>query len=387
MNIAQLSFTQNKWSAELPQALDSSNTLVLVYYSPKLAGMAPWGQIKETFPSSVIMGCSTSGEIRESELVDESLIVTITKFDRTQLRFASVSIEKSEDSIAAGTELAQQFPQKGLKSVYLLSEGTKVNGTALLEGLRKVLGEDVLVSGGLAGDGTDFKQTSVLVGGSPTTHAITAIGFYGDQLNVSTAAKGGWTSFGPIRTITRSEANVVFELDGKPALALYKEFLGNQVNRLPASALLFPMRLIGGKVGGGDRNAVRTILAVDEKTQSMTFAGDVPQGTEVQLMRSSHEKLIEAADSVAKETFSNGDFSKAPVLSLIVSCVGRRLVLGESTESEVEAVFDSLPQGSTQAGFYSYGEIAPQQSAQGQRGCADLHNQTMTVTLLQEKAG
>ena len=119
-------------------------------------------------------------------------------------------------------------------------------------------------------------------------------------------------------------------------------------------------------------------LAVDEKTQSLTFAGDVPEGATAQLMRATLDRLVEGAASSALETRSDGD--DGPCLSIAVSCVGRRLVLGERVEDELEAVLDSLPENAQQVGFYSYGEISTHFS-----GCTDLHNQTMTLTTISER--
>jgi hypothetical protein len=244
--------------------------------------------------------------------------------------------------------------------------------------MKSVLGAELNLSGGLAGDGPNFKKTFVLVDGEPCESAISAIGFYGTDVSLFSGAAGGWRPFGPVRTITKSNSNVLYELDGRPVLELYKEFLGEQSKKLPGSALLFPINLKTG-VEQGHRNAVRTVLAVDEATQSMTFAGDVPEGTSIQLMRASHEDLVDAAHSVS--VFTGSKINKAlPILSLIVSCVGRRLVMGENTENEIEEVLVTLPAQTIQTGFYSYGEIAA-----GETGVCDLHNQTMTITLIQEK--
>ena len=377
MKLAQIAYKNGQWTAAFPKELDSAQTLVLAYFSPALAEHQLWNELKSNFPQSLVLGCSGAGEIKNAELVDGEAVVTFSRFDKTSLRKGALNLSQEPDSEKAGVALAKQFPLEGLKALYVLSDGLNVNGTALIKGIKQVIGNSVVISGGLAGDGTQFKKTFVLSDGIPKEKQLTAVGFYGDHIHVTASSNGGWIPFGPIRQITKSEANVVFELDHKPALALYKEFLGEQANKLPASALLFPLHL-GAGPASKERDTVRTILAVDETTQSMTFAGDVPAGTSVQLMRAGHERLIDAATNVAKENASQLKGSST-VLSLIVSCVGRRLVLGENTEGEIEAVLEQLPSGSVQTGFYSYGEIAP-----GTSGFCDLHNQTMTITLIQE---
>jgi len=378
LNTFQLSFKNNQWSKPLPLEFDSENTLLFLYFSPDQRSSSAWQEIKAKFPKAKIMGCSGAGEIKQSEIMDGEIILTGIHFEKTKIKLASVIDIKGKNSEQVGTELGHLFSKEELKGLYLLSDGLAVNGTALIKGLKNVLGQDLNLSGGLAGDGANFKNTFVLVDGMPTENAATAIGFYGEHIHIASTADGGWIPFGPVRTISKSEANVLYELDGKPALSLYKQFLGEQAKKLPASALLFPIFLKSGS-DQADRNAVRTILSVDESNQSMTFAGDVPEGTSIQLMRAGHENLIEAAKNVSLISTSQLDKS-CPTVSLIVSCVGRRLVMGESTEDEVEMLLNHLPKNTIQTGFYSYGEIAA-----GRTGVCDLHNQTMTVTLIQEK--
>ena len=190
-------------------------------------------------------------------------------------------------------------------------------------------------------------------------------------------SKGGWDRFGPERTVTRSEGNVLFELDGKPALDLYKTYLGERASGLPATALLFPLALRAR--AGEEKSLVRTILAVDESARSLTFAGDVPQGSLAQLMRANFDRLVDGAEGAALMTRGRCGKGRS-TLAVAISCVGRRLVLGERTEEELEAVGDVLPEGARVLGFYSYGEISPFAT-----GRCDLHNQTMTLTTLQER--
>lgn len=172
---------------------------------------------------------------------------------------------------------------------------------------------------------------------------------------------------------------MLYELDGRPALGLYKAYLGDRASGLPATGLLFPLAIRTSQAEG--KVLVRTILAVDEATQSMTFAGDIPEGVFAQLMRANFDRLIQGASEAATLTFDhhNGSHADSPTLSIAISCVGRRLVLGERTEEEIEATLEILPKGSRQIGFYSYGEISPYKS-----GACDLHNQTMTLTTIAE---
>lgn len=274
--------------------------------------------------------------------------------------------------------LAEQLTREDLKAILVLSDGLNVNGSELVKGFNSALPESVVVTGGLAGDGDRFKRTWVVGEGRPRSGIVSAVALYGDHVSVGHGSKGGWDLFGPERRVTRSRGNVLHELDGRPALALYKQYLGERASGLPATALLFPLAL---RAGSADKKVVvRTVLSVDETDQSMTFAGDIPQGHLAQLMRANFERLIEGASLAAASTLPPPGSQAAQTLAIAISCVGRRLVLGERTEEEIEATLTGLPAGTKQIGFYSYGEISPYTT-----GHCDLHNQTMTLTTISER--
>jgi len=379
MQLQSSHFSKGRWSAPLPSHYDSAATLVLAFAAPEFADHpAPLAELAAVFPNSVIAGCSTSGEITGSQVQDASISVAVARFEHSLLRYASTPIALPGDSFAAGERLAEQLAGPDLRAVFVLSDGLGVNGTPLVDALTRQLGAGVLITGGLAGDGSRFKRTWVLHQGQPKGQTICAVGFYGQRVNVGHGCDSGWSNFGPERRITHAEGNVLFELDGKPALALYKSYLGERAAGLPGTALLFPLAV---KREGADQDTlVRTILAIDESRQSLTFAGDVPQGGVARLMRASTDKLIGSAGVAGAQARSTSRLSVGPTLAVSVSCVGRRLVLGERTDEEVETVHDSLQAESTHVGFYSYGEISP--AVPG--GISELHNQTMTVTVISE---
>jgi len=370
--------TGSGWSQPLPTALDSDSTLVLAFVAPELcSNPAPLQELARALPASMLVGCSTSGEIAGSQVNDASISVAIARFEHTTLRRAVTSASRAAESFDAGARLASELAGPGLRAVFVLSDGLCVNGTSLVDGLARHLPPGVVITGGLAGDGSRFARTWVLNHDLPEPNRICAVGFYGERLRIGHGCDGGWSDFGPERRITRSEGNVLYELDGKPALDLYKKYLGERATGLPGTALLFPLSV--RREGEGQELLVRTILGIDEERRSLTFAGDMPQGGVARLMRANTDKLIGSAGQAARQaTLGASDVDDTLVIS--VSCVGRRLVLGERTEEEVETVVDSAPRRAGHVGFYSYGEISP--AAPG--GASDLHNQTMTVTVFSE---
>ena len=367
------------WDAPLNSPADSEKTLLLAFAHPDYADHpALFDEIQSAFPQSHLIGCSAVGTILDRELRESGLVLAVQQFRHTQLRTASALLKDFPDSRDAGRAIGSRLSAADLRSVFVLSDGLHVNGSHLAQGIAESIPSGVIVSGGLAGDGPRFRRTWALCGQKAVERSVVAVGFYGQRLRVGHGSRGGWDVFGPTRIITRSEGNVLYELDGKPALALYKRYLGDRAAELPSSALLFPLTIF--QDGDESRALVRTVLAVDEKAQSMTFAGDVPVGASAQLMRANFDRLVTAAgESGAAAARLLGTDRGGPALMIAVSCIGRRLILGERVEEELDATCQSLRAGDRQIGFYSYGEISPLGT-----GSCELHNQTMTLTAVTE---
>lgn len=388
MNVEQRMWTQTAgWIPASPNGIARLAQLVLVFGAPEALGQAHLrAAIHGDYPDAHVFGCSTAGEICGTQVSDDSLVVTAVHFEHTLLRSAQVDLAHTPDSFQAGESIAQALPRsvrgaatgadEKLAHVLVLSDGLKVNGSDFVAGLMKHLPEGVTLTGGLAGDGARFDKTLVFDAGTPREGAVAALGLYGRRLKVGVGSLGGWDSFGPDRLVTRSKANVLYELDGQSALGLYKQYLGEHAKGLPSTGLLFPLSIRGES---GESPVVRTILSVDEAAQSMTFAGDIPEGSYARLMKANFDRLIDGATGAAR-TSHTALGSGTAELALLISCVGRKLVLKQRIEEEVEAVRDVLGEGATLAGFYSYGEISP--FTPGAR--CELHNQTMTITALSE---
>lgn len=365
------------WSVPILPDLDSARTLVLVFSAPEFAADHPaFLELRAHFPTSQIAGCSTAGEIIGDSLNDASLSVAVLRFDSTDIRVAFAEVRDASDSYGAAANLAGHLASDDLRGVFVLSDGLNVNGSELVRGLNDELPEGVVVTGGLAGDGSRFGSTFVLRGGRPTTHTICAVGLYGDKVRIGHGSRGGWDKFGHERVVTRSKGNVLYELDGKPALDIYKEYLGERASGLPATGLLFPLAIRACQ--DDPKPLVRTILAVDDEQNTMTFAGDVPEGSIAQFLYANFDRVIGSAGDAAERA---AEPAQEGTVAVAISCVGRRLILCERTEEEIEAALDALPMGSHLVGFYSYGEISPYAS-----GTCDLHNQSMTLTTFSEAA-
>ncbi len=332
--------------------------------------------IQSKFPSSRIITCSTAGEIKQNHFQESGAVCVSIQFEKTNVDFVTKNIDAYKNSTDLGKALAASLRQDDLKYILVISDGNLINGDDLISGIQEVIDPSVLISGGLAGDADRFKKTLVGLDNNIKEGNVVLMGLYGNHITVGTGTQGGWDVYGPERTITKSEKNILYEIDGENALDLYKKYLGKYAEGLPSSALLFPISV---RKKEEKTFLVRTILSIDEKNKQMVFAGNIPEGAEVRFMRSNFDRLINAASDAGTQAVSL--MKNKPVdLAILVSCVGRKIVLGDRVEEEIEAVAESMLPNTTITGFFSYGEIAPNKDENNTK----LHNQTMTVTTFAE---
>jgi hypothetical protein len=380
MHVSQISWSQSVGWLQVPPTSEAD----LILYFGSRAGLAcgaRFDELKQMFPVAAIIGCSTGGQISASEVLDDEIAGVALRFESTKIRVAHDTVASADLSRSCGKVLGAKLAGDGLAGVFVLSDGLHVNGSELVAGIIGEVGKDVSVTGGLAGDGAAFEKTLVGANCAPKSHAVAAIGFYGDAIRIGHGSAGGWDVFGPRRKITKSKGNVLFELDGEPALDLYERYLGEEAKGLPGTGLLFPLQV--QDPNHPEHLVVRTILGIDRDKRSMTFAGDVPEGWGGQLMRGAFTRLAEGAAEAARQAQEGlADGKHREGIAVLVSCIGRRLLMGQRTTDELEAAEGELGAQLSRLGFYSYGEISPHAAS----GICELHNQTMTVTTITEAA-
>lgn len=379
MKTALYKYGEGRWVPKTwKQTVDPGKVQLILCFGVKeeLKGPKVYQSIRDQFPQAQVLIGSTAGEIFQEQVLDDSVILVAMELEKTQIQTAFVNRSDYSSCYEAARALMAKLPRKDLKYVFALSDGSLVNGSELVRGIRESTDtQPVLVTGGLAGDGAQFSSTLTGLNSEPLQGIISLVGFYGNHLEVYHGSQGGWDLFGPERIVTRSTNNILYEIDGKNALALYKKYLGPEAAQLPGSALLFPLSIIAP---GAREQVVRTILSIDEEDQSMTFAGDIPVGSRLRFMKANFDKITSAASEAAISTLKKP--KQSPEFALLISCVGRKLILGHRIEEEVEAVREALGPDTLLAGFYSYGEISPFNEGGG----CQLHNQTMTITTFHE---
>ena len=327
-----------------------------------------------------IIGCSTAGEIYSDSVANNSAVITFVKFEHgCHSEIISDELIYMRDSFAVGERLANKINKQDLTAVLLFGKGVEMNGSAFIEGIKQVLGTHVPITGGLAGDNALFEKTLTLMPDGASENGIAALCLYGKKLTIGYSSVGGWRSFGPARLITKNDQNVLYELDGLPALDVYKKYLGDYAKDLPKSGLLFPFEMVN--IDSSSLGLIRTILGIDEDKGSLILAGSVENNGYLRLMQASPGSLVDGAERAAQLSLNAFNQAIQPQLAVLVSCVGRKLVMSDLVEEEIEAIAQTLPENTPITGFYSYGEISPFSDSTESK----LHNQTMTVTLIGEE--
>ena len=374
MKVNQISLSGRNWCDAL-STISVDPNLFLLFVSPGFTLKTDvLSELYHRYPDALVIGCSTAGEISGITVKDHSIALTAIQFEKTQLKLVSVKVEDKRSSEKAGKKIAEKLFKQDLKHVFVLSDGLSVDGADLVSGLKLNL-NNVSITGGMAADGEDFNKTFVIKNNEILEDTVVALGLYGENLRVGYGSEGGWYSFGIERLVTKSDKNILYELDGEPALSFYKRLLGKEADRLPSSGLLFPFNI---RIGKDSIPIVRGVSGINEKDQSLIFTTDIPKGAFMRLMTGNADRLINGAKYSAKAAIQN--IKEGVELAVLITCIGRRLALKQLVEEEVEAVQEVIGGDSKITGFYSYGEMAPF----GELSPCALHHQTMTVTTFKE---
>ncbi len=373
MLVQRLEYVGSSWRVDR-RIVDRSPDIVFLFgRRAEMLDGDIYRALRDIYPYSDIVGCSSSGNILGDRVTDAKIVASAIYFDKGSVRVSIRDFSKWDNQLQLGKDLILALPKGRLKHIFIMADGLKINGSKLIEGANMALPKGISITGGLAGDDENFIESVVMVNGVAKSNRVIAIGFYGDTIEVKSGCFSGWSEFGILRKITKSKGNIVYEIDGKPALELYRRYLGGYAKELPKSALNFPISIKERR--DDSRNLIRSVLGIDEEKKALIFAGDVPTNYYARLMKASVDGLIDGAMEASRQI---GELNSRVSLGLVVSCVGRKLVLNQLVDEELESIKQVLGNSVNLVGFYSYGELAP---FRGSNMC-ELHNQTMTITVI-----
>jgi hypothetical protein len=327
-----------------------------------------------------LVGCSSYGEINSEEAVAGTATAMGLIFEG--IAFETFAVEGGRDGFSVGKTLGEQVQAFAPTLLMVFPDGLRMNSTQFLLGLQSVLGREFPIIGGISADDGSFSQTYEYSDRRAFSWGAVAVALKG-PIEVVTAAKSGWVPIGTTRTCTKVEdGNVLLELDGKPALSFYKDYLGYRASEMPMVAVEFPIGVVGGVPGtqrmpDGDILLMRAIKGVDEARQAIVFGGDVPEGAEIRMTRAIKDDVIQGAIAATAQVKSQ---QEDPGVALIFNCMARKIVLGSRYKDELKEPMKQLGPGVPKIGFYTYGELSPVQ------GVTMHHDETFTLALLRVKS-
>ncbi|MBS2013279.1 MAG: FIST C-terminal domain-containing protein [Deltaproteobacteria bacterium] len=372
-----------KWSVPtLPSRLDSERTLVFVAGPAEVLEQSqPLSELVRAFPRSHVIGCGTAGALAGQAVRDGVVAVSIVEFTNTTMSLVHAPVTATADAFSVGQQIAKKLSKPSLRGVLAVGDGLEVDGAEFVRGLNSALDQSIALFGGLAGDGTRFKRTWVLAGPSIKSGLVAAVGFYGEHVVITQSTRYGWNKVGPERTVTRSDGRVIYELDGKPALDVYEEAIAAANKGSGGGVMPIMLPLAVRATARHEKSLVRSVMGVEAQKRCLRLAVDIPQGYLVQPLVGEQAALVSASKDAAVAAKEGASVAGSDTFVFAVSHAGRRAVLGAKAGDEIAAAVGALAGDSKthSVGFYGYGEIAA--SAPGH---SDLHNQSISVTLVME---
>jgi len=376
MRIEQTVWTANKSWEKLVDDEGLAPQIVFLFGDNKtIREQDAIGFVRRQYPQARIFGGTSAYEINHLGVFDNSVVATAVEFNSVKLQFAKASLTMHTSREAAEALSAQIADKTDIGHLFVLCEGLDVNGGRIVDELNRFF-PGVSISGGMAADKNTVLPNYLILDDQMSDRSVIAVAF-GKSLKAGYASNGGWDSFGVDRQISRSEGKYVYEVDGQPALSLYKKYLGDEARDLPNSGHYFPVSLKESLTSEG---VVRSVIQIDEKNDALIFSSDMPQGWYFRLMRANYQHLMQAVSRSAEQSIVGIDTAKK-FLALIVSCVGRQIVLKQRVHDAINEASDILGNNKIVCGFYSLGEICPLSLQDKQ---TYYHNQTMTITTLSE---
>ncbi len=364
---------------ELIEQLGCPPQLVIAFASAEIDPAEALAGLRAGLPEARIVGCSSYAEINSREALSGSLTAMGLCFPEG-IEFQTFAHTTGADPFEAGVSFAREVASFDPNLLILFPDGLAYNSTRLLLGIQSVLGQRFPIIGGIAADDARFERTYQFHDDRCLTAAVVGVALKG-RVEVVTAARCGWRPVGATRTATKVvDGNVLLELDGQPALSLYRQFLGERWAEMPSVGVEFPVGIVGGGElgsqrmdGDGEILLLRAIKAIDEEQQAIVFGGDLPEGARVRMSRATKDDVIAGANEAGDEVAAR---MPEPSFALVFDCMARKVALGPRYKEEVHHTFARLGAELPKVGFHTFGELSPVS------GVTMHHDETFTIALI-----
>lgn len=384
--------TTKKAISDAQQSLgDTPAKLALIFASSHFDQSLVYSTARATLSEEVIIfGGSTAGEISHHGPSMSPSIVVMLLGSGDDVIFSETSInDANNDGEAKGALLGNELARlmrEDTKLALMLGDGLTVNPSAVLRGIARVVPE-LPIAGGSAGDDGKYKQTFQYTKAGVVSSSVQMVTLSG-ALKYAVGVRHGWNAISGPKKVTKAAGTVIHEIDNKPAIALYEEYIGAEhaatlkEKTLATLALSYPL---GVKDSSSGEMLLRAPFYVDA-AGAITCGGEVLEGTEVQLMMGTKESAVEAARHSAEQALAA--LGTTPKAAIIFSCHVRDTLYAsrEQSKKEIDAIQEVIGQNVPLAGFYTYAEQAPINDANYNiKMCNNVnHNETIVIVLLGE---
>lgn len=351
--------------------------LVITFVSGHLDIEAAVAGLRSQLPEGTpLVGCSSDVEVDTRGAIRGSVAALGLSLPGITARTFQVPANP-DDKYAVGRAVGELLAGTQPCVVIAFPDVLEGNATGFLEALSQAIGPKVPIIGGAPGDGARFQRTFTILDGTIQRSGASGVALYG-PIEVAVAALSGYVPLGAARTVTaRAASNVLLELDGRSALEVYREYLGDRASEMPGVSIEFPIAVMAPAQGDAsipsEIQLVRAVFAIDEARGALILGGDVPERAVIRVARAVREHIVRGAQECVTRALTA---MPAPELALVFSCASRIIAMGARYRDECRGAFAALPTALTKFGFYTFGELSPLD------GVNHHHESTFTVALL-----
>lgn len=327
-------------------------------------------ELAEALPGVPVGGCTTDGEVAGPEgFLEDSVVITLFASDTVDFTvgMGAGAIGTPAQATADAVNMAKAASDKAPALCIALPEGLGTNIHHLLDGLRDQLGEDFPIVGGAAGDQLRFQGTKQFINQTIVQDAMVVLMMHGPVI-YSCGVATGYEPLGNRHTITKVDGATVHEIDNRPAADLYADYLQQP-------SIFYPLAVYEEK---RQSFVLSSPLNFDEETGAIQLVNPVENAARVQLATATRDEIVDAARTAVQSAYAGFPSNRTPDAALFFSCAGRRATLGTRTAEEYESIADIVGENVPTSGFYTYGEIGPDQP----QGRSVTHTNAFLAVLL-----